>query len=137
MYFEFLEEYWNVPFFGDANHENDAASLREALNDILNENVNLQARADATPWVLGADDGRRPISDEFALAPPLGLAYSAYHMQQRDYTWRYQEIQRYRRELTFGIFQRPEIYPALGCGTYSLETLVSTFHPCMSFFLLQ
>lgn len=188
--FEFIGEFRDKPFFCDVNDENDAG-IHENLSAMLYEHTKLQARADAIPWMPGAEDARLPNSNELALAPSPGPAYGEYYLSIRNYTRRYHKIQRERRTIlgscraqptTFGSsdetvigtnecqrgisptactqcssayieargkqsqdrhdkhverflgnIQQPKISRSVDCVTYSVETLVSIFHPCMQF----
>jgi hypothetical protein len=95
LYSEFLEKFRDKPFFSDGNK--NYADIHEALSEILNEHTNSQARADAIPWRLGAEEFPRLNSNESALAPSPGLAYDEYYSSIRHYAQGNKKIRRNRQ----------------------------------------
>ncbi len=185
--FEFLGEFQGKPLFCDVNDGNNTDN-HEIPTEFLHEHINSQARSDARPWTLVAEDFRWLKSDGVALAPRPGPGYSEYYLTIRNYSRRYHKIQQKQRRanwrgcktqrtyLGFGdepatdipdcqqdisryVFaqysstdieprskrfktchdvrrmprthQQQNITRSVDCVTFSVENLVSIFHPCM------
>lgn len=87
------------------------ADIYENPTEFLNEHINWQARSDARPWTLGAEDFGWLKSDGVALAPSPGPGYGAYYLTIRNYTRRYRKIQQRQRRATLrGSKTRPTYF---------------------------
>jgi hypothetical protein len=74
-------------------NDGSGADIPEIPTKIFNEHTNLQARSDARPWTLVAEEFGSLNSGGVALAPSSGPAYGEYYLPIRNYTRRYRKIQ--------------------------------------------